>query len=86
MIKQKRSKVKQAILPFVLERITKLSLPEQVLVLFGEFLYGLRLNQMADKFLPLPKSGRGYKPKDFIFPLCLCLMEEVGLLRIYKRD
>ena len=48
-------------------------------MLFGEFLYGLRLNQMADKYLPLPKSGRGYKPKDFIFPLCLCLMEEVGL-------
>ena len=28
---------------------------------------------MADKYLPLPKSGRGYKPKDFVLPLVLML-------------
>ena len=42
-------------------------------MLFGEFLYGLRLNQRTDKYLPLPKSGRGYKPKDFILPRVLML-------------
>ena len=73
MIKQKRSKVKQAILPFVLETTYEIITPRAGLVLFGEFLYGLRLNQMADKYLPLPKSGRGYKPKDFVLPLVLML-------------
>ena len=73
MIKQKRSKVKQAILPFVLETTYEIITPRAGLVLFGEFLYGLRLNQMADKYLPLPKSGRGYKPKNFILPLVLML-------------
>jgi len=28
---------------------------------------------MADKYLPLPKSGRVYKSKDFILPLVLML-------------
>ncbi len=62
MIKQKSSKVKQAILPFILETAQEIITPRAGLVLFGEFVYGLRLNQRADKYLPLPKSGRGYKP------------------------
>ena len=45
-------------------------------MLFGEFLHGLRLNQRTDKYLPLPKSGRGYKPKDFVLPLVLMLNKE----------
>ena len=73
MIKQKRSKVKQAILPFILERTYETITPRAGLVLFGEFLYGLRLNQRTDEYLPLPKSGRGYKPKDFVLPLVLML-------------
>ena len=73
MIKQKRSKVKQAVLPFVLETTYEIITPRAGLVLFGEFLYGLRLNQRTDKYLPLPKSGRGYKPKDFVLPLVLML-------------
>ena len=82
MIKQKRSKVKQVILPFVLERTYEIITPKAGLVLFWEYLHGLRLNQMADKYLPLPKSGRGYKPKDFILPLVLTLNGGVGLLKI----
>ena len=77
IIKQKRSKVKQAILPFILETTYEIITPRAGLVLFGEFLYGLRLNQRTDKYLPLPKSGRGYKPKDFS-----CLTEGVELLKI----
>jgi len=73
MIKQKRAKVKQAILPFVLETTYEIITPRAGLVLFGEFLHGLRLNQRTDKYLPLPKSGRGYKPKDFVLPLVLML-------------
>ena len=79
MIKQKRSKVKQAILPFILETTYETITPRAGLVLFGEFLYGLRLNQMADKYLPLPKSGRGYKPKDFILPPILAEKKEAEM-------
>ena len=38
MIKQKRSKVKQAVLPFVLETTYEIITPRAGLVLFGEFL------------------------------------------------
>ena len=41
MIKQKRSKVKQAILPFVSETTYEIITPRAGLVLFGEFLHGL---------------------------------------------
>jgi len=39
MIKQKRSKVKQSVLPFVLERTYETFSPRAGLILFGEFLY-----------------------------------------------
>ena len=73
MIKQKRSKVKKSILPFILEGADEVITSRAGLVLFGEFLHGLGLNQRADKYLPLPGSGRGYKPKEFILPLVLML-------------
>jgi len=34
---------------------------------------------MADKYLPLPKSGRGYKPKDFILPPILAEKKEAEM-------
>ncbi len=73
MIKQKRAKVKQAILPFILETTHEIITPRAGLVLFGEYLHGLRLLKKVDKYLLPPRSGRGYKPKDFILPLVLML-------------
>ena len=58
---------------YILEKTYEIITPRAGLVLFGEFVYDLRLNQRADKYLPLPKSGRGYKPKDFVLPLVLML-------------
>ena len=66
MIEQKRTKVKQVILPFILETTHEIITPRAGLVLFGELLHGLRLNQRTDKYLPLPRSGRGYKPSALI--------------------
>ncbi len=73
MVKQKRSKVKQTILPFNLEKTYETITPRAGLILFGEFLHGLKLNQRTDGYLPLPKSGRGYNPKDFVLPLVVML-------------
>jgi len=73
MIEQKRTKVKQGILPFILETTDEVITPRAGLILFGEFLHGLMLNQRTDKYLPLPRSGRGYKPSAFILPLILML-------------
>ncbi|MDL1971155.1 MAG: hypothetical protein LWW94_09370, partial [Candidatus Desulfofervidaceae bacterium] len=63
MIKQKRVKVKQAILPFILEKTYEIITPRAGLVLFGEFLHGLRLNQRTDKYLPLPPPYEKKKEK-----------------------
>ena len=73
MCYNKGAKVKQTILPFILEKTYEIITPRAGLVLFGEFVYDLRLNQRADKYLPLLKSGRGYKPKRFCFTLVLML-------------
>jgi len=64
MIKQKRVKVKQAILPFILEKTYEIITPRAGLVLFGEFLHGLRLNQRTDKYLPLPPHMKKRKKKN----------------------
>jgi len=90
MIKQKSYKVKQTILPFILEATEDTITARAGLVLFGEFLEGLRLREIADKYLPLPGSGRGYKPKEFILPLVLMLngggrtIEDIREIRIDK--
>ena len=45
-------------MPFILERTCETITSSAHLVLFGEFLYGLRLNQMGDKYLPVRKSSK----------------------------
>jgi len=52
MIKQKSSKVKQTVLPFILGTNQEIITPRAGLVLFGEFIYGLKLDQKADKYTP----------------------------------
>ena len=39
----------------------------------GEFAGGLKLLKSVDSYLPKPKSGAGYRPSEYIFPLILML-------------
>jgi hypothetical protein len=65
--------IRQSILPFKLEMTKDIITAHAGLALIGEFAIGLRLLKSVDSYLPKPKSGVGYKPSEYIFPLILML-------------
>ena len=65
--------IRQTILPFKLEMTRDIITPHAGLALMGEFAVGLKLLKSVDRYLPKPKSGAGYKPSEYIFPLILML-------------
>lgn len=65
--------IQQTVFPFKLE-ITKEKLTARSgLALMAEFNHGIGLRELADRYLPGPKSNRGFKPSTFIDPLVLML-------------
>lgn len=55
-------------------RITKEKItPRSGIVIYYEFLKRLNIDSLADKYMPMPGSNRGYKPSSFIIPLMLML-------------
>ncbi len=67
--------IRQTILPFKLEMTRDIITPHAGLALMGEFAVGLKLLKSVDSYLPKPKSGAGYNPSEYIFPLILMLNE-----------
>jgi hypothetical protein len=65
--------IRQKILPFKIEMTSDTITPHAGLALFGEFAVGLGLLNLADRYLPKPGSGAGYKASEYIFPLVLTL-------------
>ena len=65
--------IRQRILPFKIEMTNDTITPHAGLALFGEFAVGLGLLDLADRYLPKPGSGAGYKASEYIFPLVLTL-------------
>jgi len=65
--------IRQTILPFKLEMTRDIITPYAGLALMGEFTVGLKLLKSVDSYLPKPKSGAGYNPSEYIFPLILML-------------
>lgn len=65
--------IRQTILPFKLEMTRDIITPHAGLALMGEFAVGLKLLKSVDRYLPKPKSGAGYNPSEYIFPLILML-------------
>lgn len=51
------------------EKIT----PRSGIAIYYEFLKNLNIDSLADKYMPMPGSNRGYKPSSFIIPLMLML-------------
>jgi len=65
--------IKQTVLPFKVE-ITKDTITAHAgLALVGEFAVGIGMLEAADRELPEPGSGAGYKASEYIFPLVLML-------------
>lgn len=75
--------IQQTVFPFKLE-ITKEKLTAHGgLALMAEFNHGIGLRGLADRYLPEPKSNRGFKPSAFIDPLVLMLQGGMaGVLKI----
>ena len=71
MIQYKNSFVNQ-ILPFKIET-TRHIITAQGLILFGEFIYGLKMASIIDKYPPALGSSRGYTTSEFVIPVILML-------------
>jgi hypothetical protein len=89
--------IRETVLPFKLGITNDTLTPNSGLVLFGELLRAIRLDEMARDTFPKPGSGRGYDAWTFLFPLLLMLqaggrsledlrkiVDDQGLLRLLQ--
>jgi len=65
--------INKNVLPFKMEISNELLTPRAGLILAHEFHLGLKIDRLIDNHLPVPGSGRGHKPSDFVMPLILTL-------------
>lgn len=65
--------IRQTVLPFKVEMTRDTITPHAGLALVGEFAVGVGMMEAADRELPEPGSGVGYKASEYIFPLVLML-------------
>lgn len=65
--------IQQTVFPFKLEITREKLAARGGLALMAEFNHGIGLRELADRYLPEPKSNRGFKPFMFINPLVLML-------------
>ena len=70
---KRRGDGKTNLLPFEIEQTDEPLMAREGLVLPYEMAKALRLPDVIDRELPLPGSGRGYKPSQFVMPLVLML-------------
>ncbi len=63
----------QSVLEFAVESTNERLTPRAGEAVFGEFLKALGVDRLCNKYLPMPKSNRGYDPYTFIHPLLLML-------------
>ena len=66
-----KKKKRQTILPFDIEPTNSALTAHGGLLLPYEMIQSLKLDQVIDRELPGPGSGRGYKPSKFVIPMLL---------------
>lgn len=64
---------RQTIFPFKMSTTKEVLTARSGLVLFAEYNHGIGLRELADKYLPLPGSNRGFKPSVFVNSIVLML-------------
>ena len=92
---QGENMIQQTILPFKLKETRETLTSHAGLILFGEFIHGLGLCNLVDKYFPKPGSNAGFEASTYVYPLLLMLhgggrsLEDIreikldsGLLRI----
>lgn len=65
--------IRQTVLGFKLERVEEELTAHGGLALMAEYHHGLKLRELADRYLPGPGSNRGYTPSVFVESLVLML-------------
>lgn len=65
--------IPQTIFPFKLEITKEVLTARSGLALFAEYNHGIGLRELSDKYLPEPKSNRGFNPSVFVNALVLML-------------
>ena len=65
--------IQQTIFPFKIKTAKEILTARSGLALFAEYNHGIGLRDLADKYLPLPGSNRGFKPSVFVNSLVLML-------------
>ena len=79
--------IRQTVLPFKLERTEEKVTARSGLALYGEFMEGIGLEELVDRHMAQPESGRGFKAILYIRPLSMMLygggeaIEEVREIR-----
>ncbi len=63
----------QTLLNFRVESTDEQMTPRAGVIVFGEYLKAIGLDRLCDRYLPRPKSNKGYDPFTFIQPLVLML-------------
>ncbi len=65
--------IQQTIFPFKIKTAKEILTARSGLALFAEYNHGIGLRELADKYLPVPGSNRGFKPSVFVNSLVLML-------------
>ena len=79
--------IRQTVLPFKLERTEEKVTARSGLALYAEFMEGIGLEELVDRHMARPESGRGFKAISYIRPLSMMLygggeaIEEVREIR-----
>ena len=82
--------IQQRILSFKLKKTTSTLTSHAGLALLGEFVHGLQVGNLVDKFMPRPRSNRGFKASTYVYPLLLMLhgggrsLEDIREIRFDK--
>ena len=79
--------IRQTVLPFKLERTEEKVTARSGLALYAEFMKGIKLEELLDRHMPRPRSGRGFEAISYIRPVSMMLygggeaIEEVREIR-----
>lgn len=81
--------IRQTVLPFKLERTEEKVTARSGLALYAEFMKGIGLEELVDRYMPRPGSGRGFKAISYIGPVSMMLYgggEAIEEIREIRED
>lgn len=65
--------VRQSVFPFKLKRTDEKITARSGLALFAEFFEAMGIERLSERYMPEPRSGRGFEAIRYIKPLCMSL-------------